>query len=153
MFQRSHGTPWIHHIVAYIAREAVVLPGLNWGPSLCSSTLRTPFDALRDHIAFLLPVSLPISSILPPQFTLLPSFLAVVRLGVSRGLLLAEAQVLELVLRHQIPKCRSPISELLLLPQKQVVSAHLSIRQDKYAFARFLHSGSFIPLTFFMHDK
>ena len=87
---------------------------------------------------------------LPPQFARLDLLLLRVFLLVRRLLVVLESQVLKLVFRHQVA---SLASAHLVYPHCVLIAAYWSILQVRYSFAKFLHSGSFTPLTFFIHDR
>lgn len=78
---------------------------------------------------------------------LLPTVLPVFR---RRLVLFRESQIFEFVFRHQIPALN--ISHIFRCSQGYA-RPYLSIRQVRYDFAKFLHSGSFIPLFSFIHAR
>jgi hypothetical protein len=91
----------------------------------------------------------PVRPYLPQNFFLL---LLPIPLLIVFGWFISEPQILKFVSRHQVATSLSA-----RYPKKYIRypirGTHLSMRHVRYAFARFRHSGSFMPLTLFIHPR
>jgi hypothetical protein len=147
---------WVLYNSAIYLPRLAMLPGCsNQRPLLCF------FNALHANIIHIsqpppyisyishTPHLAPLRPYLPQNFLLL--LFAIPLLVVFRWFI-GEPQILKFVSRHQVAtslSARYPKQYIWYL----VRGTHLSMRHVRYAFARFRHSGSFMPLSLFIHPK